>query len=165
MGKKLYKIQTSLYNHPLINNASSFQLDSTTEYIQINHYVLKSKEEFDIRFNKHHTRRNINLFWDEHDQNKLIDNSGLILLLLKNNIYDKFDYHFYITYYYDLLINGIINEKDALDHFNNNGKSENRISNLNYDYEEWKKLNKQNISNSEIWKIESLKLIKQKYNV
>ena len=163
-GKELYKIQNEIYKHNIINKTSSFQLHSTNDYIQINHYSVKSIDEFNNRFSNHHTRTDSKLFLEEHDTNKVIDKTALIFLL-KDSEYNLFDYHFYITYYSDLLINGIINEELAYSHFKNEGLKENRLSNLNYDYKTYKKNNNSLLSNEQIWKIVRQELLNSVYNI
>ena len=166
-GKELYKIQNETFKHPIDGNTSCFQMYPTSEYIQINHYSIKSMEEFNKRFINHHTRSDTKLFLDEHNKNEIEDKTALNFLL-KNVEFKNFDYHFYILYYQDLLINGIINEETALNHFNNKGKKEKRISNINYDYDLWKKNNNnnnnKNLMNEEIWNIVKIELLKQIYN-
>ena len=163
-GKELYKIQNENFKHPIDGNSSSFQMYSSNDYIQINHYSVKSLEEFNKRFKNHHTRSDKKLFLNEHNKNDVEDKIAL-KFLLKRGKYHKFDYHFYILYYPDLLINGIISEQIAIEHFNNEGIKENRISNLNYDYESWRKEKKSLLSNNEIWNIVREELLKNIYNI
>ena len=162
-GKELYKIQNENFKHPIDGNSSSFQMYSSNEYIQINHYAVKSLEEFNKRFMNHHTRSDTKLFLNEHDKNQIEDKTALEFLLKKGN-YKKLDYHFYILYYSDLLINGLINEEIALEHFNNEGIKENRICNLNYNYDCWRNTNNSSLSDDEIWNIVREDLLKKTYN-
>ena len=162
-NKELYKIQNENFNHPIDGKSSCFQLYSTNEYIQINHYSVKSLSEFNKRFTNHHTRSDIELFLKEHDKNEIEDITAL-KFLLSNGTFENFDYHFYIIYYPDLIINGIIDEKTAHKHYNYKGINENRISNLNYNYDFWRKENNSSLKNSEIWIIVKLELLKSVYN-
>ena len=78
--------------------------------------------------------------------NKLYENNY-------HNDLNKIDYQFYIIYYIDLLMNGVINKKLAFAHFNGNGKIENRICNLNFDFDFYKNFydDLKNLSNEDLW--------------
>jgi hypothetical protein len=138
-------------------NISSFQYNSSNEIAQINHYIIKSREEFNKRYQGHHTRSKGNLeqFWNVHNQNKHSDLTAYYLFY--KNIYhtdiNKLDYLFYIKYYHDLLINGIFNYDLALNHFKNNGLKEKRITNLNFDYNFYKNnhTDLKNLNNTYLW--------------
>lgn len=142
-----------------IYESGPWQNDSSNDYIQINHYLIKSLEEYYKRSNKHHTRENINgnldCFLLAHNKNDILDFNAYNFL--NKNYYHEnlsvLDYKFYVTYYNDLLVNGIFTQSLAENHFNNDGKKENRICNLNFDFNYYKNNNDdlKNLTNVELW--------------
>lgn len=140
-----------------IYKSSPFQFNSSCDLIQINHYIIKSREEFNNRYKNHHTRSNAQIddFYNCHNMNHVDDLTAFNKFYENYYHYDlnKIDYRFYIRYYTDILMNGIINEKLALEHFNGNGKKENRICNLNFDFDFYKNFNDdlKYLSNEDLW--------------
>ena len=132
-----------------------WQEESSNNEIQVNHYVLKSKEEYLNRTKNHHTRQHNNIHYIYHNRNHIEDLSALNLLLYNNNLdnINTFDYEFYIQNNLDLLVNGIYNLELALEHFNNLGKNEKRISNFNFDFYYYRNNNNdlKNLSDIELW--------------
>jgi hypothetical protein len=147
---KCISVMKDVYKHvnmhyPLLKNgrqvnennknykSDAFQENSSTDYIQINHYVLKSKEEFNKRNNVLSNRKHINYF-DEHNKNDITDLRAVFIKSLPSDIVNMYslDWEFYINYYDDLLVDGIFNKKLAIEHYNNFGKHENRKCNLSF---------------------------------
>lgn len=135
-----------------------WQKDSSIDYIQINHYITKSKDEFFTRIKGHHTRssKDIEYHYIHYFNRNDIYNFYAFDKLYENKYYDdldKLDYEFYIQSYSDLLINGIINEELANKHYLNKGKDEGRITNLNFDYDDYKNNDSklENYTNVELW--------------
>lgn len=110
-----------------------FQENSSTNSIQLNHYILKSKEEFNKRYNVLSSRKDKTHF-EVHNKNDITDLTAVFIkgVPLDNVSMDVLDWEFYINYYHDLLIGGIFNKDLAIKHFNNYGKNENRKCNLNF---------------------------------
>ena len=141
-----------------IYQISPWQENSSVDFIQINHYIIKSNEEYNYRTNKHHCRIEevtVDKHFNAHNKNN-IENLYAYNLLMSNLYFtnlNKIDYEFYIQFYDDLLINGVINEKLAYDHFKYNGIKEKRICNLNFDFNYYKKNNYdlKNLTNIELW--------------
>lgn len=153
---KCISVMKDVKNHnnmhfPILNNGKQinekgkvyqsgpFQYDSSTDLIQINHYVLKSREEFQQRNNVLSGRKKPD-FFDYHNRN---DKQDLTAFLIKSSAYDnvnmqELDWEFYINYYNDLLLDGVINKKLAVEHFNNNGKKEKRKTNLNFNAKKYR---------------------------
>ena len=131
---------------------------SSTDLIQINHYITKSTEEYLIRTKNHHCRDTSiknNSHFIEHNCNHIEDKTAYNILMSNSyhsNI-NELDYEFYIQYYDDLLVNGIFNKELAYNHYIGDGKKENRISNLNFDYNYYKLNNKdlEKFSDIELW--------------
>jgi hypothetical protein len=140
-----------------IYESSPFQYNSSCDLIQINHYIIKSREEFNKRYQNHHTRSKAQIkdFYNCHNKNDIEDLTALNKLYQNNyhNDLNKIDYQFYIIYYIDLLMNGVINEKLAFEHFNGNGKIENRMCNLNFDFDYYKTHHNdiKNLYNEDLW--------------
>ena len=139
-------------------NKGPWQENSSVDLIQINHYVVKSTEEYLIRTKNHHCRdTNIkdNSHFKMHNCNDIEDKTVYNILMSNSNHsnINEFDYEFYIQYYDDLLVNGIFNKELAYNHYINNGIKENRISNLNFNYHYYKLHNKdlEKLSNIELW--------------
>lgn len=119
-----------------------FQENSSTNIIQLNHYILKSSEEFDKRYNILSGRKNKEYF-DVHNKNDITD---LTAVFIKGIPFDNvnmhtLDWEFYINYYHDLLISGIFNKELAIEHFNKYGIHENRKCNLNFSADKYRKAN------------------------
>ena len=146
--------------HQINENKKKFkcgpwQEDSSNNHIQVNHYVLKSKEEYLNRTKNHHCRQYNDTHYILHNRNHIEDLTALNLLLYNNNFknLNKFDYEFYIQNNLDLLVNGIYNQRLALEHYNNLGKNEKRISNFNFDFNYYRNNNSDliNFSDIELW--------------
>lgn len=121
-----------------------WQEDSSINFIQINHYVVKSTEEYLKRTKNHHCRIADNIeHFKFHNKNNITDLTAYNFLLRNTNHknINKIDYEFYVQYYDDLLINGIFNKDLAYEHFKTINKKENRICNLNFDYDYYKSNN------------------------
>ncbi len=141
-----------------------WQHDSSTDLIQVNHYVIKSTEEYNKRTAQHHCRDNNNSHFNFHNRNDITDLTAYNILYSKSSHGDinEFDYEFYVQYYNDLFMQGKFNKETALHHFNGDGKKEKRISNFNFNYEYYKANNKdlKHMNNIELWnhfKINGLK--------
>ena len=119
-------------NRKIYENGA-FQENSSTNSIQLNHYVLKSREEFNKRYNVLSGRKDITYF-DVHNKNDIIDLTAVFIKAMPfdNVNMHELDWEFYINYYHDLLIDGIFNKKLAIEHYNNHGKHENRKCNLSF---------------------------------
>ena len=139
-------------------NQGPWQENSSVDLIQINHYMVKSTEEYLIRTKNHHRRDtniNDNMHFKHHNFNDIEDKTAYNILM--SNTYhsniNELDYEFYIQYNDDLLLNGIFNKKLAYNHYINNGKNENRICNLNFNYYYYKLHNQdlKELSNIELW--------------
>ena len=138
-------------------NISPFQYDSSCDLIQLNHYIIKSTEEFNKRYIGHHTRSQAQLedYYNCHNKNDVEDLTAFNKFNENNyhNNLNKIDYKFYIRYHTDLLINGIFNEKLAKEHYDNFGINEKRLCNLNFDFNFYKDKysDLKHLNNLELW--------------
>ena len=118
----------------IVYTSGPFQTNSTSDLIQINHYVTKSKQEFYDRSKGHHTRTDNDSFFNHHNENDITDLCAYNFLNYPrnhNNI-NTLDYHYYLTNYEHLLIHELTTKDLAENHFKNDGIKENKISNLNF---------------------------------
>jgi len=139
-----------------VYNVGPWQDISSIDFIQINHYILKSTDEY-LKRTKNSYWRDIknNIYFNHHNRNN-IENLTAYNILYSNSYHhniNEFDYEFYIQYYVDLLINGIFNKTLAYNHYIGPGQQEKRISNLNFNYEYYKNNNCDliNMNNVELW--------------
>lgn len=139
-----------------IFKSEPFHINSTNNLIQINHYILKSNEEFNKRYNVLSGRKNSDYF-NVHNKNDIIDLTAVLIKSLpyENVNMNELDWEFYINYYNDLIINGIFNKKLANEHYNNYGINEKRKTNLSFDANKYRNfyldIKKENFTDLQCW--------------
>ena len=111
--------------------------------ISIAHFAVKSKEEFQIKIDR--GNKHIQNFgtrnWDhfnEFDRNEIEDLTLLNTLKSKKNTYNGLDTDSYLWDHPDLFQNGCISPSSLFWHWENHGKKEGRLTNLNFDYNKYK---------------------------
>ena len=111
--------------------------------ISIAHFAVKSKEEFREKIDRKYAiiqnfgTRNWDHF-NEFDRNEIEDLTLLNTLKSKKNTYNGLDTDSYLWDHPDLFQNGCISPSSLFWHWENHGKKEGRLTNLNFDYNKYK---------------------------
>jgi len=125
--------------------------------ITIAHFAVKSKEEFQVKINRgnKHIINFQNRDWNhfnEFDKNEIEDYTLLNILKSPITYYNGLNIDSYLWDHDDLFKTGCISPSSLWWHWDNFGKKEGRITNLNFDYSKYK-IEFPNLTNNEIWEL------------